>query len=109
MTTGQISLMELTHDPAAVLKRVMSAREPVLVMSGSQPAVAVISMDDYEFLEQARRQQSVETRQAQRAWAARAQQLRETIAQRAGAPLPDSVAELHELREERANGGSNLH
>lgn len=101
MTTGQISLVELTHNPAAVLKRVMSAREPVLVMTGSQPAVAVISMDDYAFLEQAR--------QAQRNWAARAQQLREAIAQRAGAPLPDSVAELHELREEHADGGSNLH
>ncbi|MEJ5309658.1 MAG: hypothetical protein WHX52_07785 [Anaerolineae bacterium] len=109
MTTGQVSWIELTHDPAAVFKRVMSAREPVLVMRGSQPAVAVISMDDYEFLEQARRQQSIETRQAQRAWAARAQQLREAIAQRVGAPLPDSVAELHELREERANGGPDLH
>lgn len=61
-------------------------------------------MDDYEFLEQARRQQSTEARQAQRA-----QQLREAIAQRAGAPLPDSVAELHTLREERADGSSDLH
>lgn len=109
METSQISLTELSHDPAAVLRRFMSAHEPVLVLTDSRPVMAVISMDDYEFLEQARRQRGAVVRQVQRAWATRAQQLRDAILQRTGAPLSDSVAELEELREERTNDNSDLH
>ncbi len=87
MLTTQISMKELAHDPAMV----------------------VISMDDYQILEQARQQQDTEARQTQWDWAARAQQLRETIAQRTDGLLPDSTAELNELREERADGYPGLY
>ncbi len=102
MLTNQVSLTELAHNPHAVLRHIITADKPVLILDESKPAVVVISLADYEFLEQARRQQPV------RAWIERAQQLREAITQRAGAVLPNSVAELDELREEHADGNSGL-
>ena len=105
----QVTLAELGHDPEAVLRRVVLAHEQVLVLAGSQPSAVVISLDDYAFLEQLQAQRSADTRQAKRDWATRARQLRSAILRRAGEPLPDSVAELNELREERADGIANLH
>lgn len=109
MLTNQVSLTELVHDPRAVFRYIITADKPVLVMEDSKPTVVVISLADYEFLEQARCQQTTHVLQTVQTWTERAQQLREAITRRAGALLPDSVAELDELREEHADGNSGLY
>jgi len=105
MSTTTISMTEAKKRLGEVVNRVSYGGERIVLLSRGRPRAALVSIEDLDLIRQALDDGNErELRTARRqAWLARADTLREQIAARVGGPLPDSVEELRELREERTN------
>ncbi|TEU18875.1 MAG: type II toxin-antitoxin system Phd/YefM family antitoxin [Anaerolineales bacterium] len=101
MGTVTISLTEVKKSLGEVVNRAAYGGERIVLASRGKPKAALISIEDLKLLESLVSEQAL--RRARRREAlAEADTLREVIlARRGGVPLPDSVEDLRQLREER--------
>ncbi len=60
MRTSEISVVELEHNLETIIKRVAAGDDRVMVLIESQPAVMVISIEEFRFLEQLRARQTLD-------------------------------------------------
>jgi prevent-host-death family protein len=101
MDTVTISLTEVKKALGEVVNRAAYGGERIVLVSRGKPKAALVSIKDLELLESLVSERAL--RRARRREAlAEADALRETILSRRGdVPLPDSVEDLRNLREER--------
>jgi prevent-host-death family protein len=97
----ETSISELKRDLSTIINRASYGRERIIIVSRGRPKAAIIGLDDLHRLESL---QAAEQLQAERLTALEAARaVRAQSAAYAGGPLPDSVQDLRELREERAD------
>jgi prevent-host-death family protein len=101
MSMVSINLTEAKQNLGEMVNRVAYGGERIMLLARGKPRAALVSVEDLQRLESLRVED--ESRKARRREAlAAAHALRAKIlARTGGVPLPDSVEELHQLREER--------
>jgi prevent-host-death family protein len=101
MCTVTISLTEAKKSLGEVVNRAAYGGERIVLLSRGKPKAALVSLEDLELLESLVNERAL--RRARRREAlTEADALREAIlARQGGVPLPDSVEDLRQLREER--------
>ena len=97
----EASISELKRDLSALINRAAYGKERIVIVSRGRPKAAIIGLEDLRRLEEL---QSMGERYAQRMTALEAARAvrEQSAAYAVGAP-PDSVREIRELREGRAD------
>jgi len=104
MSTVTINLTEVKKSLGEVVNRAAYGGERIVLVSRGKPKAALVSIEDLQLLESLVNERTLR-RVRRREALAEADALREAIlVRRGGVPLPDSVEDLRQLREERIYG-----
>lgn len=97
MTETRVSIGQIKRDISELVNRVAYGGERILLTSRGKPKAALVSVEDYERLEQASEQNGLAQWQA---WARDAAKLRDEILARRGGKLLDVDALWRAARDE---------